>query len=160
MTKEQKEELYKLRQTGLGYKSISKILEISVDSVKSYCKRHHLNGSAQLLELNTKVIEENNHLCRCCNNPIRKSKLGRTKKFCSEECRRKWWKTHLDKRTQKETAIYHFTCPHCGKAFSCYGNRKRKYCSHICYIQNRFGETESPGSSEEWISIGGEVNGV
>ena len=31
------------------------------------------------------------------------------------------------------------TCPACGKTFSAYGKRNRKYCSHECYIIDRFG---------------------
>ena len=138
MTKEQKEEIYKLRLDGLGYKSIAKALYVNSDAVKSYCKRHHLNGPAQLVALNAKVIQEKNDLCQCCNGPIRKRKRGRTKKFCSEECRRKWWKENQNKCTQKATATYPYTCLMCGKAFTVYGNSKRKYCSHSCYIHYRY----------------------
>lgn len=31
-------------------------------------------------------------------------------------------------------------CAHCGKPFTAYGNKERKYCSHNCYISDRFGE--------------------
>ncbi len=139
MTKEQKEQIYKLRLDGLGYKTIAKTLDLNADSIKSYCKRHHLNGSRQLVALNAEVIEENNDLCKYCSNPIRKKKMGRTKKFCNEDCRRKWWKKHQDKRKLKETATYHYTCPVCGKDFSAYGNSKRQYCSIQCCVKNRFG---------------------
>ena len=29
-------------------------------------------------------------------------------------------------------------CRECGKPFTAYGNSRRKYCSHECYIRNRF----------------------
>lgn len=29
-------------------------------------------------------------------------------------------------------------CPHCGKEFHIYGDKRRKYCSHECYIADRF----------------------
>lgn len=38
----------------------------------------------------------------------------------------------------KQKAVYTFTCPECGKEFTAYGNAKRKYCSHDCYIAARF----------------------
>ena len=39
----------------------------------------------------------------------------------------------------KRKAIYEYTCPTCGSAFTAYGNRHRKYCCHECYIADRFG---------------------
>ena len=38
----------------------------------------------------------------------------------------------------KQKAVYTFTCQECGKEFTAYGNAKRKYCSHSCYIAARF----------------------
>jgi len=32
------------------------------------------------------------------------------------------------------------TCARCGKEFTSYGNKNRKYCSHDCYIKARFWE--------------------
>ena len=45
--------------------------------------------------------------------------------------------SNLDKVNRK--ANYEFICPHCKKPFSAYGNKNRKYCSHACYIEDRFG---------------------
>ena len=49
----------------------------------------------------------------------------------------RWWNSHL--HLVKRKAMYDFVCPTCGKSFSAYGNRNRKYCSHECYIEARFG---------------------
>ncbi|MCD2436127.1 hypothetical protein LQE88_09040 [Acidaminococcus sp. NSJ-142] len=38
----------------------------------------------------------------------------------------------------KRKAVYTFTCPASGKEFTIYGNRRRKFCSHACYIAYRF----------------------
>lgn len=59
------------------------------------------------------------------------------KKFCSDRCRMKWWNSHLDQVQRK--ANYDFVCPVCKKPFTVYGNANRKYCSHECYIEDRFG---------------------
>jgi len=59
------------------------------------------------------------------------------KKFCSDRCRNKWWNSHLSEVKRK--AMYEYTCPNCKKTFMAYGNRNRKYCSHECYINDRFG---------------------
>ena len=58
------------------------------------------------------------------------------KKFCSDECRHKWWNAHPEKITRK--AVYSYTCSGCKKTFTAYGNSHRKYCCHACYIADRF----------------------
>jgi len=142
MTPVQKEEIYKLRLQGLGYKVIAKELLISVDMVKSQCKRHQLTGQAKLVQINTQVFQTNNGLCLQCNKSIQKRNRGRTKKFCSEICRYTWWNKNQDKRNRNSTAMYQYICFHCGRSFTSYGNKQRKYCSHHCYIKNRFWRDE------------------
>ena len=34
-------------------------------------------------------------------------------------------------------AFYTLTCKHCGKEFTAYGNQKRVYCCHDCYIKDK-----------------------
>ena len=138
MNEAQRKEIYNLRLQGLGYKAIARELGISSDAVKGYCKRNHLNGSAEVIKLNVQLLQEENKLCPCCCKPVKQSKQGRIRRFCSDECRRKWWNENPDKRSRKEAAIYKYTCPYCNKEFSCYGNKRRKYCSHNCYIKSRF----------------------
>ena len=47
-----------------------------------------------------------------------------------------------NERNKSEAATYKYTCPYCGKKFTPYGNKKRKYCSHNCYIKDRFWREE------------------
>ncbi|MBP2652188.1 MAG: polymerase subunit sigma-70 [Firmicutes bacterium] len=138
MTPLHREEIYKLRREGLGYKAIASQLLLSTDSVKSYCKRHHLDGPAEVVERNAEVIKENQGLCLHCNNPIRQKKLGRSKKYCSDTCRYTWWNKNQDKRNINKELIRTYTCQHCGKKSSVYGKGEQKYCSHTCYIKARF----------------------
>ena len=49
----------------------------------------------------------------------------------------KWWNAHLD--LVKRKAVYHMKCQNCERDFDVYGNSHRKYCSHRCYIEYRFG---------------------
>ena len=138
MTPAQKETVYKLRLQGLGYKAIARELLLSVDAVKSYCKRHHLTGPPEAVQKNVQVIEEQHGLCPHCKQPIRQKKRGRSKRFCCDDCRYAWWKAHPEQSNQKEAATYPYTCGHCGKRCISYGNKTRKYCSHDCYIKARF----------------------
>ena len=139
MTPEQKEDIYKLRLQGMGYKAIAGELLLTVDVIKGYCKRHQLNGSVEEVQLRIKVTSG---LCLHCKKSIRQKKCGRTKKFCCDACRYTWWNENQDKRVPKNAAIYNYNCKHCGKICSSYGNKLRKFCNHDCYIKSRFGGEE------------------
>lgn len=131
MTNEQKNMIEAYRRKGVGYKQIAKELGLSPNSVKSFCRRNHL--SREDLKQN-----ESESSCEQCGNPIQQLKGRKRKRFCSDKCRNLWWNSHLDQVKRK--AVYEYVCPICGKAFSVYGNAKRKYCSHACYLMGRFGD--------------------
>lgn len=138
MTDYERQKIYELRIKGLGYKAIANILGLTRDSVRSFCKRNNLAGNGKVVSMNVEVMKEKNLLCLHCGKLMKIKDKGRPRKFCSDECRRTWWKKNQDKRNKKETAIYSYTCLNCGKEFSVYGNKKRKFCSHDCYIKYRF----------------------
>ncbi len=130
MTGEQKEKIIRFRSMGRGYAAIGKELGISKDTVKSFCRRNSLT-SADIL-----VIDDKDR-CRECGVEIKQRPKMKKQVFCCKACREKWWTEHPERITQK--AVYGFICAKCGKAFTAYGNKKRKYCSHECYIADRFG---------------------
>ena len=132
MTDKEKQQIKEYRDQGLSYSEISRMLGISVNSVKTYCKRHALGG--------TKAFDgkgSTEFCCEQCGKPVKQNPGRKKKRFCSDGRRMKWWNSHMDKVKRK--AIYEFTCLHCGKTFTAYGNSGRKYCSHDCYIEERFG---------------------
>lgn len=131
MTNEQRILIDGLRLQGLGYKKISAQLGISENTVKSYLRRIKKDGTIPAEETTE------HHLCKCCGKPVEQHPGRKEKKFCSDTCRNRYWNSHLELVERK--AIYHFTCPTCGKSFSAYGNAKRKYCSRACYLTDRFG---------------------
>lgn len=131
MTTEEKKEITRMRKQAMGYTEIADALGISKDTVKTYCKRNNLGG---VLAANPERKAEN--ACLECGKPIVQEPKHKPKKFCCKECRQKWWNAHPEKVTHK--ALYEFSCPNCGVSFSAYGNSKRKYCSHQCYISARF----------------------
>lgn len=45
MTDKEKQQIQEYRDQGLSYSEISRMLGISVNSVKTYCKRHALGGT-------------------------------------------------------------------------------------------------------------------
>lgn len=142
MTNEQKAVVESLRSQGLGYKRIAARTGISVNTVKSYLRKNvpMTAGKTAPVLIPEPVMDaaaDGPFLCRCCGKPVPQNPGRKEKKFCSDFCRTSWWNSHLD--LVKRKAIYHFTCPTCGREFSAYGNAHRKYCSHACYIEDRFG---------------------
>ena len=131
MTDAQKIQIGHLREAGLGYKKIAEQMGLSENTVKTYCKRHGFGGNM------AQQGETKKDVCLCCGMPVKQNPGRKQKKFCSDKCRNKWWNAHLDKVNRK--AVYEYECPFCKKPFTAYGNKNRKYCSHECYIADRFG---------------------
>lgn len=125
MTDEQRKRIIALRREGAGYGRIATELNLSINTVKSFCRRNSL------------VAQTGEGVCEMCGKPIHQNPKRKRKRFCSDACRNKWWNAHLN--LVKRKAVYTFTCPTCGKEFTTYGNRHRKFCSHACYIAHRFG---------------------
>lgn len=140
MTEEQKLQIRKLRQQGLGYQAIGKMVNLTRDSVRSYCKNHGLQGVRLAVEMNTKERIKNGEACAYCAGPIKKAKTGRPARFCCEACRRSYWKAHRDEGKKSEKATYTMECKYCHQIFESYGNKNRKYCCHAHYVLDRYGE--------------------
>jgi len=132
MDKYQKEQISVLRRNGQSYTEIAKQIRASRDAVISYCRRNGLQDIGKNIKSDDKA-----DCCRECGKALVQTAGMKRRIFCSKECRVKWWNEHPEKVRRK--AIYQYTCPTCGERFSAYGNARRKYCSHACYIADRFG---------------------
>ncbi len=137
MNTEQKGSIKKLREQGVSYKKVAELLSISENTVKSYCKRNGLAGFLGAKRVNVSDIR----FCKYCGTPIKKNHRGETKKFCCQDHRLKWWAEHPEMK--QRFAMYEYVCPYCKKTFKAYGNSHRKYCSHECYINDRFGRASN-----------------
>ena len=135
MTSEEKTRLTALRNEGFGYKRIAQELGISENSVKTFCRRNRLASAAKKEELAADCRSEQR--CLFCGGTVVQSPGRKEKKFCSRDCRNKWWNAHIG--DEKRTAMDTFVCPCCGTQFYAYNRSGRKYCSHECYIRARFG---------------------
>ena len=110
MTKHEIEILNVMRSRGKAAMDIALALQISVNTVRSYIRRHPPEDPVR--------VE-----CRQCGKPILQVKGRKAKCFCSDKCRNAWWNAHPEKVQRK--AYYHLTCEYCGKEFISYGNWKR-----------------------------------
>lgn len=138
MTDKQKSQIVELRAAGLGYGKVARTLGVSSNTVKSFCRRKGVCGEP-VEKIQPLPSGEIAH-CENCGKEIRQEPKRKKKRFCCDQCRNAWWNGHLD--LVKREAIYTHECPYCGKEFQVYGDKRRKYCSHACYIAGRFGGTE------------------
>lgn len=133
MTDQEKQQIAIYRNQGLSYTAISRKMEKSVNSIKTYCKRNGLGGVRAF----DKSGNANVCVCENCGKPVIQNPGRKKKRFCSDKCRNAWWNSHQEQVNKK--ANYECVCAHCRKTFISYGNKNRKYCSHECYIEDRFG---------------------
>lgn len=132
MTGDEKQKVRLMRQQGVGYAQIAASLDISLNTVKSFCRRNNLQSGV--------VMKTDTGDCRQCGKRLHQEPKRKPRRFCSDKCRLAWWNDNRDKLNRK--AVYQLICAHCGKEFESYGNKNRKYCTHACYIKDRFGEEE------------------
>lgn len=138
MTDKQSNQIRELRMKGVGYRSIASVVGLSRDIVRNFCKQKGLDGYASAMTKNVKKQMQRGNACYYCDKTITQPSTGRPRKFCSDTCRRDWWKSHPEGMTKRDTAVYILKCAKCGREFESYGNSKRKYCNHNCYIKDRF----------------------
>lgn len=119
MTQDEIIKVSSLQNEGYGYKRISALMGLPVNTVKSYCRRHHAGDYGTCLQ---------------CGGFVRQTPHKRTKKFCSDACRMAWWKEHPEKVRRK---VYHLACAWCGRSFDSVGDGGRQYCSRTCYADAR-----------------------
>ncbi len=136
VTAYQERRIRELRRRGVGYRTIAAELGISRDAVRNFCTSHDLSGVAAVQPLPA------GNVCPCCGAEIAQPRRGRRRRFCSDTCCRKWWASHQDAIRQSPQAQYHLQCAYCGQDFISYGNPKRRYCTHNCYIRDRFWRAE------------------
>lgn len=126
MTDNDKQEIKILKSQGYGYKKIADTLDLSINTVKSYCRRHLQNKNASAYKRG---------FCKNCGIPVKQSPNRKEKKFCSDKCRVDWWMKHVTEhktKTQQEVK-----CLLCGKTFITYPSNNRKYCSRDCFYAAR-----------------------
>ena len=77
MTEAEKLRIHKFRQEGLGYKKIAAALDLPVNSVKTYLRRHPANEDAAAIP----------DICERCGKSIVQAPHRKRKRFCSDSCR-------------------------------------------------------------------------
>lgn len=84
MTKNQKQQIERLRKDGYTYKAIAEALGLSFDSVKCYCRRSGFTGNGHKKGIDT---------CDEYGAVLQQLPGKRKKRFCSTKCRMAWWQS-------------------------------------------------------------------
>lgn len=129
MQEEQKQAILLLRSQGEPYAKIADYLELSPNTVKSFCCRNKV--APPIGESQTAVKETTLSVCKNCGSALTQTTGGRKKIFCSDKCRYTWWNWNKHKK------FYRLTCQYCGKNFINFGSQNRKFCSRECYLLSR-----------------------
>lgn len=129
MTQQEKYRIWELRQNGLGYKKIAKILNLNEDTVKSHIRR-------------TSKKEPPKPVCEECGKVLIQMPKTKPRRFCSDRCKTQWWSKHPNAGNRSG---FSFICEYCGKEFKSYASKTRRYCSTHCYAQARCKSNEKKG---------------
>ena len=106
MNTAQKEKIILMRTQGIGFSEIASNVNLSRDTVKSFCMRNKI------------TVINSDDKCRFCGNPLVQKEKVKKKLFCCNKCRLDWWHKNPDKLSRKAT--YSFVCAGCGKPFTAY----------------------------------------
>lgn len=96
MTEKQKKYIRDMRIEGHGYGKIANALFLSPNAVKDYCKRNGLSGFGKLVKLNVDIDIQNKKVCKCCGKRLKHIKGKKKKTFCSDYCRKEYWRSTHD----------------------------------------------------------------
>ncbi len=89
MTDNQKAQIIKLRAAGNGYGKIAQTLGISVNTVKSFCRRNDINGDTAGEP--SVILTGETKACENCGREIQQIAKRKKKRFCCDKCRNEWW---------------------------------------------------------------------
>lgn len=86
LTEQDKNKIVYLRKNGLGYRNIARFTNISVDTIKSFLRRHDFTD----FEIDRERTLED--FCPICGHLLEHTPNKRRKIYCSNNCRLKAWK--------------------------------------------------------------------
>lgn len=151
MTEAQKQSIHVLRGQGLPFSRVAQEVGLSVNTVKSFCRRGGLPAKVPSKESEIKENKEENakkeahpiaqgNGCKCCGKALHHLPKAKPKQFCGGACRAKWWNARREGANRR--GLVAMPCAHCGVLFMSYAKTGRKYCSHACYIRHRYKQGE------------------
>lgn len=144
-----REQVRELRQRELSCKEIAERIGIPEGNVIIYCLQLGLPVTGPCWTMKLSPEDEawlryrrgvpDGRKCLVCGKILNQPNRGRKKKFCSDECRNKYWNDRW--RESAEEHGREAVCENCGKTFYATNENKtqRRFCSRDCYFEYRYG---------------------
>ena len=134
MTERERIQILKRRSQGQSMEAIASSLGLNRNTVKSYCKREGITPILDPDQKTNTTASPATGYCESCHKPIEHIPKQKPKRFCSDQCRYRWWGGHRKEHSTHKAKEH--LCAYCKASF--HSPAKRKYCSHPCYIKARF----------------------
>ena len=132
-----KEQAMLLRSHGMSLQKAANFTGLTKSSVRNLDKNIMVGEADSLLDVKIKDGEA----CVFCGTPVdQHGSPGRPRRFCSDHCRRQYWRLHREDQKRNPDIIYTRICRYCGQPFEIYGKNDRKYCCRDHYIKHFWGK--------------------
>lgn len=140
-----------LRSQGMGYGKIAATTGLTKGVVRNLCLYLPVVPPNEILDSEMK----NGNACSFCGHPIKQhGGVGRPRRFCSDYCRRQYWRLHRTEQKRNPAIVYTKQCKLCGESFEIYGKNDRKYCCRDHYLKHFYGENYgNKGQKQEEILL-------
>ena len=128
-----------LRKNGMGLRRIADVTELTLDAVRNLCRKI----TPPETDENLHIRMNNKEACVFCGTPVEQhGGAGRPRRFCSDYCRRQYWRLHREEQKKNPDIIFTRICRYCGEPFEIYGKNDRKYCCRDHYLKHCYGDKE------------------
>ena len=92
MLEYQKDMIRLLRKSGYGYRTIAYELGVHRSEVRDFCRMEGLTGDPVMVRQNMSEWYAQHGRCMVCGKPLSHKEHGRKRRFCSGQCRTKYWR--------------------------------------------------------------------
>ena len=126
-----------LREKGMSLRKVAALTGLTKDVVRNISRKIVVAADDDDT-LDSRI--NGGQACTYCGRSMEQhGGSGRPRRFCSERCRRQYWRLHRPEQKKKEDKLFLRTCAYCGKTFQIYGKNDRKYCCREHYRLHFYG---------------------
>ncbi len=141
-----------LREKGMSLRKTAATTGLTKDVVRNISRKITVAAEDDSLE----AMMQAGNACSYCGGAMEQhGGSGRPRRFCSDYCRRQYWRLHRPEQRRKENKLFLRTCAYCGKTIQIYGKNDRKYCCREHYRLHFYGCDLNKSEAESLVVPGG-----
>ena len=134
-----------LREKGMSLRKTAAMTGLTKDIVRNISRKIDAAADDDTLE---DRIRDGQACAYCGGDMEQHGGSGRPRRFCSERCRRQYWRLHRPEQKRKEDKLFLRTCAYCAKTFQIYGKNDRTYCCREHYRLHFYGSDLNKSGAE------------